>query len=97
MNEKSIKMSISILWKYAKSDKDENMQFTRILYAYVHKNKKEILYIGKACGETSSARKRFYAPDKKLRANAKLNEKKHKRCDFYCRIYISRGKPIFNQ
>ena len=40
-------MNIEIEWKYTDGD-EENLEFSRALYAYLHPDTSEILYIGKA-------------------------------------------------
>ncbi len=58
-------MSIRIRWTGISGDGDPKWSWSGVLYAYVAPGGKEILYVGKADGATSTVRTRWNANDKK--------------------------------
>ena len=54
-------ISIKLEWEYAGAG-DESLEFSRVLYAYLHPKSNEILYIGKA--DFSTVRKRLVGAHK---------------------------------
>ncbi len=49
-------MNVEIKWRYIGSDNDPMWDWSRVLYAYLDPDGKEILYIGKAVGTTLRGR-----------------------------------------
>lgn len=54
-------MDIEIEWRYTDGD-EENIKFSRVLYAYLHPNTSDILYIGKA--DRCTVRERLFGAHK---------------------------------
>lgn len=54
-------MNIEIKWKYTGGD-EENLEFSRVLYAYLHPDTSKILYIGKA--DYCTVKKRLFGAHK---------------------------------
>lgn len=64
-------MSIEIDWQYT-GGSDENIEFSRVLYAYLHPNTSEILYIGKA--DHCTVRERLFGTHKEAIFDEMMND-----------------------
>ena len=70
---------VRVLWRDIKDDDDLLWHHQRVLFAYPHR--RDVPYIGKAGGRTSSVRTRFNADDKDGRVTIAPRE------DFYTRFH----------
>ena len=64
-------MRVEVEWSYA-GPADENIEFSRVLYAYLHPTSNEILYVGKS--DYCTVRERLRGPHKEAIFSAIVKE-----------------------